>query len=208
MENTWRFKSQEGRKCSQILQNTAFSCVSGIVEQLINMLNQIGHLEHHTSQDCVVSRKTLTKLKQGICVGLQIKELLRDFNFKTTDELELPALIAFYWVCQNYLSNNTAVEYKDGINNLLECYSAVGCGMSLKVLFLDSHLDFFQRTLEQYQMNKASDFTRALVLWRNGTKVSGMTACQLTAAGHYTAINQLSSIFTNPNRSVSNSVIL
>lgn len=110
------------------------------------MWNQIGHLEH-TSRDYVVSRKTQTKLKYGICVGLQIKELLRDVNFKTTDELELPAQIAFYWVCQNYLGNNTAVEYKDGINNLLEYYSAVGSGMSLKVLFLDSHLDFFPENL-------------------------------------------------------------
>ena len=41
---------------------------------------------------------------------------------------------------------------------------------------------FFQRTLEWYQMNMGNNFTRTLVLWRSGTKVSGMTVYWPTTA--------------------------
>ena len=36
---------------------------------------------------------------------------------------------------------------KDGIRDLLNCYSAMGCRMSLKMHFLDSHVDFFPGNL-------------------------------------------------------------
>ena len=114
----------------------------------------------------------------------------------------------FCWVCQNFLGNKKAVDYKDSIKNLLKCYSARGYRMSLKVHFLDFYLDVFRRTLEQYQMNMANDFTRTLVLWRSGTKVSRMAVCQPTTAGLYTTINRLRSIIGNRSHKVSNSVEL
>lgn len=91
---------------------------------------------------------TQAKLKEGIFVGPQIREVLRDTNFKTTlDEVELRAWSAFCWICQNFLGNKRAMDYKDGIKNFLKCYSEMGCRMSLKVHFLDSHLDFFADNL-------------------------------------------------------------
>lgn len=37
--------------------------------------------------------------------------------------------------------------YKEGNKNFMKCYIAMGCLMSMKVLFFDSHLDFFTHDL-------------------------------------------------------------
>ena len=82
-------------------------------------------------------------MKEGIFV-FQIGEVFKDVNFKTAlDEMELPGWNAFYWISHNFMGNKMAMDYKDGIKNLLKFYLAMGCCMLLKVHFLTSHLDFF-----------------------------------------------------------------
>ena len=41
-----------------------------------------------------------------------------------------------------FLENHKAEKYCDMLADLVQSYKAVGCNMSLKVSFLDSHLDF------------------------------------------------------------------
>ncbi|UYV80797.1 hypothetical protein LAZ67_19001756 [Cordylochernes scorpioides] len=71
------------------------------------------------------------KIKEGIFVGPQIRELQQDGNF------------------QNSLNEGSVkVEnYRDIVNDLLLSYKALGCNMSLKIHFLHSHLDFFPDNL-------------------------------------------------------------
>ena len=47
----------------------------------------------------------------------------------------------------NFLGNNKAPEYEEGVSNLIESYEEMGCRMSFKIHFLRSHLDFFPENI-------------------------------------------------------------
>jgi len=88
------------------------------------------------------------KLKEGIFIGPQIRELIKDYNFvRRLNTAEQEAWQAFIWTCENFLGNHKALTYKDGVQNLLNAYNKLGCRMSLKIHFLHSHLDFFPENL-------------------------------------------------------------
>jgi hypothetical protein len=88
------------------------------------------------------------KIKEGIFVGPQIKELMRDSNFdEVLNENEKAAWNAFKAVTQNFLGNNKSPNYSQLIEELIEAYRVMGCNMSLKIHFLHSHLDFFPPNL-------------------------------------------------------------
>ena len=45
------------------------------------------------------------------------------------------------------LGNHKAANYQDDVQELLTSYKAMGCNVSLKIHFLESHLDFFPENL-------------------------------------------------------------
>jgi hypothetical protein len=47
----------------------------------------------------------------------------------------------------NFLGNNRADDFKNLVESLVKHYQELGCRMSLKLHFLDSHLDFFPENL-------------------------------------------------------------
>ena len=84
------------------------------------------------------------KIKEGIFVGPQIRELLRDEQFNSIIcGREKAAWNAFRPVVKNFLGNFKAENYRELVDNLLYSYNNLGCNMSLKMHFLHSHLDFF-----------------------------------------------------------------
>jgi len=88
------------------------------------------------------------KLKEGIFVGPQIRQIMQDEGFqKSLDALELDAWNAFKWICENFLGNHKSPTYADGVQRLLDAYHKLGCRMSLKIHFLHSHLDFFPQNM-------------------------------------------------------------
>jgi hypothetical protein len=54
---------------------------------------------------------------------------------------------AFKNVTNSFLGNHKAENYHEVVSDLLMTYKAMGCNMSLKVHFIDSHLDFFPENL-------------------------------------------------------------
>lgn len=93
-------------------------------------------------------RVSPAKLKEGIFVGPQIREVLKDADFdKSLNAAELRAWLSFKWLCENFLGNHKSPAYRDGVQNLLSAYKEMECRMSLKIHFLDSHLDFFPENL-------------------------------------------------------------
>jgi hypothetical protein len=54
---------------------------------------------------------------------------------------------AFKNVTKTFLGNHKAENYHEIVSDLLTAYKAMGCNMSLKVHFLDCHLDFFPENL-------------------------------------------------------------
>ncbi|UYV61504.1 hypothetical protein LAZ67_1005082 [Cordylochernes scorpioides] len=89
-----------------------------------------------------------SKIKEGIFVGPQIRELLQDGNFlNSLNEVQAAEWNSFRNVCKNFLGSVKVENYRDLVNDLLLSYKALGCNMSLKIHFLHSHLDFFPDNL-------------------------------------------------------------
>jgi len=91
------------------------------------------------------------KIKEGIFIGLQIRELMQDkqFDAETENETERNAWLSFKRICKDFLRNHKAANYQDVVQDLLTSYKAMGCNMSLKIHFLESHLDFFPENLRK-----------------------------------------------------------
>jgi hypothetical protein len=62
-------------------------------------------------------------------------------------QVEKSAWRSFKNVVQNFLGNFKASNYRDIVGELLNSYKDMGCNMSLKMHFLDFHLDFFPENL-------------------------------------------------------------
>ena len=85
------------------------------------------------------------KLKEGIFLGPQIREVLKDTDFEELLKLkELRAWEAFKSVSSGFLGNTRVPDYQVCIEKLLKSsYEDMWCHMSLKIHFLHSHLNFF-----------------------------------------------------------------
>ena len=90
------------------------------------------------------------KIKEGIFIGPQIRELMQDKQFdKDLNETERNAWLSFKRICKDFLGNHKAANYQDVVQDLLTSYKATGCNVSLKIHFLESHLDFFPENLSK-----------------------------------------------------------
>ena len=93
-------------------------------------------------------RMSEAKIKEGIFVGPQIRELFRDQHFYCQlNQNELAAWTSFKSVCENFLGIHKSVNYEEVVEDLLKSYQTLQCNMSLKIHFLHSHLDFFPANL-------------------------------------------------------------
>ena len=89
-------------------------------------------------------RLSEAKIKEGVFIGPQIRQLLQDREFdQALFGKEKIAWEAFKLVVTNFLGNRRADNYTELVSNLIKAYSSMGCNMSLKIHFLNSHLDFF-----------------------------------------------------------------
>ncbi|UYV67228.1 hypothetical protein LAZ67_4004435 [Cordylochernes scorpioides] len=103
------------------------------------------------------------KIKEGIFVGPQIRELQQDGNFQNSlNEVEAAAWNSFRNVCKNFLESVKVENYRDIVNDLLLSYKALGCNMSLKIHFLHSHLDFFPDNLGAVSDEHGERFHQAI----------------------------------------------
>ena len=84
------------------------------------------------------------KLKEGIFVGPQINQLLKDEDFDhTLSGTEKVAWNAFRDVAHNFLGNRKAPNYIELVEYMIDSHKSMRCNMSLKIHFLHSHMDFF-----------------------------------------------------------------
>ena len=88
------------------------------------------------------------KVKQGVFVGPQIRQLTKDPQFLSTmTDVEKKAWLSFVGVVSKFLGNTKNPDYQSIVENMLTCFQALGCRMSLKVHFLHAHLDCFPQNL-------------------------------------------------------------
>jgi hypothetical protein len=63
---------------------------------------------------------------------------------------------------KSFLGNRKAENYHEIVSDLLMAYKAMGCNMSLKIHFLDSHLDFFPENLGAVSDEHGERFHQAI----------------------------------------------
>jgi len=95
-----------------------------------------------------ISSQMWRKSKEGIFTGPQIRERMQEEQFdEDLTETERKAWLSFKRICKDFLWNHKAANYQDVVQDLLTSNKAMGCNMSLKIHFLESHLDFFPENL-------------------------------------------------------------
>lgn len=118
----------------------------GLMKQFVTALNK--------DSDCFkflvtkFPQKTEVKIAAGIFEGPQIRELMQDESFpQSMSELEKSAWLAYKRVTENFLGNNKPENYKEIVEEMLQHFRNLGCRMSVKVHFLNSHIDYFPENL-------------------------------------------------------------
>ena len=118
----------------------------GLMKNFVNASHKNGADFQHWSS--MFPGLSTAKLKEGIFVGPQIREVLKDTDFEELLNLkELRAWEAFKSVCSGFLSNTRVADYQACIEKLLKSYEDMGYRMSLKIHFFHSHLNFFPPNL-------------------------------------------------------------
>jgi hypothetical protein len=93
-------------------------------------------------------RLSEAKLKEGVLIGPQIPDIIKDEYFDTLLQVdEKAAWDSFKFVVKGFLENKRGQNYEELVNNLLQSYQNLSCNVSEKIHFLHSHLDFFSREL-------------------------------------------------------------
>ena len=99
------------------------------------------------------------KLNAGIFDGLQIRTLLKDKKFESTMKcIELRAWQAFTRVVDGFFGNKRSSEYILHVRQLLESFQSLGARMSIKMHFLQSHLDYFPKNCGDYSEEQCERF--------------------------------------------------
>ncbi|GBL71768.1 hypothetical protein AVEN_62454-1 [Araneus ventricosus] len=103
---------------------------------------------------------------------------------KHLNRKEKRAWLAFKNVCMNFLGSKKSDNYVAHVRELLSAYKAIWCNMSLKVLYLHSHLDFFLKIYEQFRINTRNGSIKTLLSSRD-FQGNGMRACWQNTNGHW-----------------------
>ena len=114
----------------------------GLMKNFVKAMNQDGAaFKYICTKFHVLSQ---AKLKEGIFVGPQINQLLKDEDFDhTLSGTEKVAWNAFQDVAHNFLGSRKAPNYIKLVEHMIGSYKNMEGNMSLKIHFLHSHLDFF-----------------------------------------------------------------
>ena len=99
------------------------------------------------------------KLKEGIFIGPQIRQLIKDREFSSRmASVELTAWNSFVEVVHNFLGNHKSDDYENLVRQMIRNFQALGCRMSIKLHFLDSHMDYFPANLGAYSEEQGERF--------------------------------------------------
>ena len=100
------------------------------MKNFVKVLHKIGAAFQHLST--LFPGLSAAKLKAGIFVGHQIREVPKDTDFEELLNLkELRAWEAFKSVCSGVLGNTRIPDFQACIEKLRKSYEDMGCRMSL-----------------------------------------------------------------------------
>lgn len=118
----------------------------GLMKNFVKAMNKEG--DGFLYLKSVFPKLSDAKLKEGIFVGPQIRQLMKDTNFdKKLNDKEFNAWVSLKAVITGFLGNHKAQNAEKLVNDMLQAYEKMGCRMSLKMHFLHSHFSFFPPNL-------------------------------------------------------------
>ncbi|KAF2344040.1 hypothetical protein FHG87_025204 [Trinorchestia longiramus] len=89
-------------------------------------------------------RKSIVKIKAGIFDDPQIRKLIKNTSFDDAlSPNELSAWCSLKSVFENFPGNHGSAQYQKVVDELMENFLQFGARMSVKMHFLQSHLDYF-----------------------------------------------------------------
>ena len=88
------------------------------------------------------------KLKAGIFIGPQIRQLIASSNFtQHLNDPELATWSSYVMVIKNFLGNHKSEDYVELVACMRNNFKELGANMSIKVHYLHSHLKRFPENL-------------------------------------------------------------
>ena len=101
-----------------------------------------------------------TKIKEGIFIGPQIRELMQDKQFdEDQNETERNACLSFKRICKDFLRNHKAANYQDVVQDLLTLYTSCGMQYESEIPLSGVTLGFFSpETLAKSVTNTVKRF--------------------------------------------------
>ena len=78
------------------------------------------------------------------------------------NETEKNVWNSFTALVKNFLGNFQFTKYEELVNSLLKAYKSLGCNMSVKEHFFQSHLDYFSENLEKFSQGQGERFHQDL----------------------------------------------
>ena len=114
---------------------------------------------------------------------------MEDKRFKETlVGTEVRAWFFFKQIFQNLLGNNQTQEYEEMVQELIKSFQQLASLMSVKMHFLNSHLDYFPDNCQDYgeeQGNKESVFIKTFKSWRLSIIATAMSIWWRIAVGNW-----------------------
>ena len=106
----------------------------GLMKNYVKALNKEGNAFKYLAMRFLYISEA--KLKAGMFIGPQIRELLSDQDFTSKmNSVEKHAWDGFEAVVSNFLGNNKSEESQDILRNMIKTYEALGSRMSDKIHF-------------------------------------------------------------------------
>jgi len=118
----------------------------GLMKQFVKALNKDGACFKYLTEK--FSNITDAKIKEGMFVGPQIRQLMKETDFENVmTPVEKNAWTSFKKVVKGFLGNKKESDYEKLVKDMLLNFKEVGCNMSVKLHYLHSHVDWFPENL-------------------------------------------------------------
>lgn len=105
------------------------------------------------------------KIKAGVFNGPDCKKILSDKKFRSLlSPLQKEAIDSIAQVFQNFLGSYRCPQYKEIVSKLLKDFENLQINMTLKMHFLQCHLEFFQQDLGRLSDEHGERFHQSIAL--------------------------------------------
>lgn len=140
----------------------------GVMTQLAKQFIKDDKLKTHLQK--VFPKLSDAKIQGGVFCGADIRKLIKDKKFPTLmNSKQREAWEAFIDCINNFFGNFKSPNYKSIVERLMKAMKDMGCRMTVKVHFLDAHIDYFSENLGELSEEQGGRFHQEISRFENDT---------------------------------------